>query len=311
MTELGLPDLLGAKAQTAAELASQTGAHEPSLYRLLRMLSSAGLFSEKADHTFELTPLSELLRRDGAGSMRDLAIMLGTEWQWRNWAELMHCVVSGGTAHKKLFGMGSFELFAQDKELGAIFNRAMTSLSSAVAPAIADAYDFSRVGQIVELAGGHGLLLAAMLKKNPQMRGVLFDLPSVIAGAGELLASEGVGDRVELVSGDFFRSVPSGADLYTMKHIIHDWDDEKCIRILTNIRSAMSPDGRVLTIEMVVPEGNEPSPSKILDIEMLVMEGGKERTADEYKALYRSANLELTRIIPTQSPLSLIEAKPS
>jgi hypothetical protein len=178
----------------------------------------------------------------------------------------------------------------------------------AVAP-IVEAYDFSGVGKLVDIAGGHGLLLAGILKANPHLQGVLFDLPYVIEGTGELLEQEGVSDRVQLTSGDFFKSVPAGADAYMMKHIIHDWDDESSIRILRNIRAAMSEGGRVLIIEMVVPEGNEPSPSKALDLLMLVMEGGKERTEKEYRRLLEEAGFRLTRIIPTKSPYSVIEGE--
>ncbi|MDQ6655349.1 MAG: methyltransferase [Verrucomicrobiota bacterium] len=310
-TKLGVPDLLAQKAQTAAELAGQTGAHEPSLYRLLRTLSSAGIFSETADHRFELTPISQLLCGDKPGSMRDFAVMLAEEWQWRDWGELMHCIMTGGTGQEKVFGMDSFEFFTKNPESGAVFNRAMTALSAAVVPAIVEAYDFSRVRQVVEIAGGHGLLLAGVLKASAATRGVLFDLPSVTAGAKELLRREGVEDRVELASGDFFQAVPAGADLYTMKHIIHDWDDERSITILRNIRSAMDPAGKVLIIEMVVPEGNTPSASKFLDLQMLVMEGGKERTEEEYRSLYAAAGFKLTRMIATKSPFSLIEGSPA
>ncbi len=310
--QLGLPDLLHAAGpQTAAQLAAQTGSHEASLYRLLRTLSSAGVFAEDPEARFHLTPLSDLLRSDVPGSMRDLALMLATDWQWQNWGGLADCIATGQDAQKKFHGMGSFDYFAAHPELGAIFHRAMTGLSAAVAPAIAEAYDFSRIGTVLDLAGGHGLLLAAMLNQNPAMRGILFDLPEVIAGAGPLLESAGVRDRVQLVPGDFFQAVTPGADLYTLKHIIHDWDEAESIAILRHVRAAMAdrPESRVCVIEMVVPEGNAGSPAKILDLQMLVMEGGQERTAGEYDALYEAAGLELTRIIPTASPYSLVEAK--
>lgn len=311
LAQLGVPDLLASEPQTAAALAQKVGAHEPSLYRVLRAVAGAGILSEREDHRFELTPISQLLRSDVPGSMRDLAVMFMEEWQWRNWGELTHSVMTGEDTQRKIYGMDSFEYFAANKEVGAVFNRAMTGLSAAVAPAIAEAYDFSRVRTVVEIAGGHGLLIAAMLQRNPAMRGVLFDLPDVIAGASDLLEKEGIRDRVEPIAGDFFQSVTPGADLYTMKHVIHDWDDEKSLRILRNVRSAMDATGRVLIIEMVVPEGDQPSPAKILDLQMLLMEGGKERTAEEYKALYEAADFELVRIVPTKSPFSLIEGKPA
>ncbi len=307
--KLGIADLLAEKPQTAAELAARTETHGPSLYRVLRTLAGAGIFAENAEGKFELTPVASLLRSDAPNSMRDFTIMFGEEWMWRAWGALMHSVKTGEVAHVKVQGMGSFEFFEQNPEAGKIFNRAMTSNSLRIIPAIVEAYDFSGVGKLVDIAGGHGLLLAGILKANPQVQGILFDLPYVIEGAAELLEKENVRSRVELVSGDFFQSVSSGADAYMMKHIIHDWDDEHSIKILRNIRSAMNENGKVLIIEMVVPVGNEPSASKILDIQMLVMETGKERTKDEYRRLLEASGFRLTRIIPTKSPYSVIEGE--
>jgi hypothetical protein len=303
--------LLAEKPQTATELAAKTKTHAPSLYRVLRTLASAGIFTENAGQKFQLTPLAALLRSDVPNSMHDFAIMMGEEWLWAAWGELMYSVKTGGVAHDKVQGMGSFEFFTKNKEAGKVFNRAMNNLSLTVTPAIVEAYDFSGVGKLVDIAGGHGILLAGILKANPQVQGILFDLPTVIEGAGELLEREGVSNRVKLVSGDFFHSVPAGANVYMMKHIIHDWDDERSIKILQNIRSAMNENGKVLILEIVVPEGNEPSPSKALDLMMLVMEGGKERTKDEYRTLLAAAGFKLTRIIPTKSPFSVIEGERS
>ena len=306
---LGLPDLLAAKAQTAQELAVKSGTHAPSLYRLLRTLASIGVFSETVENKFALTPISALLRSDTPHSMRDFAVMMGEDWLWQAWRELPYSVMTGGVAHEKAQGMGSFEFFQKNVEAGKVFNAAMTNLTRAIIPAVVQAYDFSRVGTLVDIAGGHGLLLSGILKANQHLHGVLFDLPFVIAGARHLLMEEGVSDRVELVPGDFFQSIPAGADAYVMKHIIHDWDDDASIRILKNVRSAMSENGRVLVIEMVIPQGSEPSPSKALDILMLVMEGGKERTKEEYAELLKAAGLALTAIIPTNSPYSVIEGQ--
>ncbi len=306
---LGIADSLVERPQPAAELAAKTETHAPSLYRVLRTLASAGVFAENSDGTFELTPVAELLRRDGPNSMRDFAIMLGEEWMWRAWAEMMYGVKTGGVPHVKVQGMSSFEFFERNKDAGEIFNRGMTSNTLRAAPAIVEAYDFSTVSKVVDIAGGHGLLLAGILKANPHLHGVLFDMPFVIEGAGELLEREGVSDRVEMASGDFFESVPAGADAYMMKHIIHDWDDESSVKILRNVRSAMNENGKVLIIEMVVPEGNIPSAAKILDIQMLVMETGKERTEDEYRRLLEASGFRLTRIIPTKSPYSVIEGE--
>jgi ubiquinone/menaquinone biosynthesis C-methylase UbiE len=306
---LGVPDLLAERAQTAEELAAKTDAHAPSLYRLLRTLASIGVFTENAEKRFELTPVSMLLRSDVPNSVRDFAVMMGERWIWQAWGELPYSVQTGGVAHEKAQGMGSFEFFQKNAEAGKVFNAAMTNFTRAIIPAFVEAYDFSSINRLADVAGGHGLLLAGVLKANPHLRGVLFDLPFVIEGAGKLLEQEGVSDRVELVSGNFFESVPAGADAYMMKHIIHDWDDESSIKILKNIRSVMSENGKVLIVEMVVPEGNEPHPSKSLDVLMLVMEGGKERTKGEYRKLLEVSGFRLTRVIPTKSPYSVVEGE--
>lgn len=306
---LGVPDLLAERAHTAEELAAKTNTHAPSLYRLLRTLASIGLFTENAEKKFELTPISTLLRSDAPNSVRDFAVMMGEDWIWQAWGELPYSVQTGGVAHQKAQGMGSFEFFQKNAEAGKVFNAAMTNFTRAIVPAFVEAYDFLSINRLVDVAGGHGLLLAGVLKANPHLRGILFDLPFVIEGAGKLLEQEGVSDRVELVSGSFFESVPADADTYMMKHIIHDWDDESSIKILKNIRSAMSENGKVLIIEMVVPEGNEPHPSKALDVLMLVMEGGKERTKEEYRKLLGASGFRLTRVIPTKSPYSVVEGE--
>jgi ubiquinone/menaquinone biosynthesis C-methylase UbiE len=306
--KLGIPDLLAEKPQTVAELATQTETHESSLYRVLRLLASAGVFAKNSDGKFELTPIAELLRKDAPNSMRDFAILLGEDWMWHAWLELMYSVKTGEVAHEKVQGMSSFEYFEKNEKAGKVFNRAMTNLSQMVVPAIVEAYDFSGAAKIVDIAGGHGFLLSGILKANPHLHGVLFDLPYVIENAGELLEKEGVASRVELVSGDFFESVAAGGDIYIMKHIIHDWNDGRSVKILQSIHRAMNENGKLLIVEMVVPEGNEPSPSKMLDIEMLVMEGGKERTEKEYRDLLAAADFRLTRIVPTRSPYSIVEA---
>lgn len=307
--KLGIADLLADKPQTTEELAVETGTHAPSLYRVLRLLASASVFAENSERKFELTPIAELLRSNAPNSMRDYAIMMGEDWIWQAYGELMYSVKTGGIAHDKVQGMSSFEFYGKNEEVGKIFNRAMTNLSLLTAPAIVEGYDFSGIGKLVDIAGGHGLLLAAILKANPHLQGVLFDLPFVIEGAGELLESEGVAARTEKVSGDFFESVPAGADAYMMKHIIHDWDDQSSIKILQNIHRAMNDDGKVLIVEMVVPEGNEPSPAKGLDLVMLTIEGGKERTESEYIKLLEASGFRLTKIIPTKSPFSVIEGE--
>jgi hypothetical protein len=306
--KLGIADLLADGPKTTSELAAATQSHERSLYRLLRALASVGIFSETKSRTFELTPLAELLVSDRADSMRDIAIFMGEEWHWRVWGNMDYSVRTGKTAWGHVHGAEVFDYFQQNPEQSEIFNRAMTSFSLHAIQGVTDAYDFSGIKKLVDIAGGHGVLLAGVLKANPHLRGVLFDLQHVADGAAPLLKREGVADRVEIASGDFFKEVPAGADAYMMKFIIHDWDDKRSVMILRNIQRAMSDDGRVLIIEMVVPPGNEPHPGKIQDLEMLVSPGGVERTEEEYRDLLAQAGLALQRIVPTQSPLSVVEA---
>lgn len=307
VAKLGIADLLASQPLTASELATLTQTHYPSLYRVLRTLASAGIFTESAEQKFELTPIATLLRSDVPNSMRDFAIMQGEEWNLRGAGELMHSVKTGETAQKKVHGMELFEFLAQHPEDEEVFNRAMTSYSLATIPAIVEAYDFSGIGKLVDIGGGHGVLLSGILKANPPIQGVLFDLSSVIAGAKELLEKESILPRVECITGDFFHSVPSGADVYIMKNVIHDWDDQPSIAILKNIHTAMNGKGKVLLVELVIPEGNEPNLSKLVDLQMLLTSGGKERTKEEYRKLLESSGFKLTNIYPTKSPMSLIE----
>jgi len=305
---LKVADLLAEKPQTISELAAATNTHERSLYRLMRSLASAGVFEETEPKVFALTPYAEPLRSDVPNSMRNGAIFMGEEWHWRVWGDMLHSVQTGKPAWGHVHGAEVFDYFADNPRQAEIFNNAMTDMSVGTAPVVVEAYDFSGIKTLTDIAGGHGYLLARVLKANPGVKGILFDVAPVIEGASALLEEEGVAARVEKVSGDFFASVPKDADAYMMKHIIHDWDDERAIKILQNINQAMSEDGKVLIIETVVPEGNEPHYSKLLDLEMLTSPGGCERTAGEYRELLAAAGLRLTRIVPTKSPFSIIEA---
>ncbi len=310
VAKLGIADFLTEKPLSAGELAQKTNTSEDALYRVLRMLASVGIFKENENHRFELTVLAGYLQSDNPDSLRNYAIMMGEDWLWDNWKEMLYTLQTGKTAQSKVHKMDSFEFFTQNKEAGEIFNRAMTDISKPDIPTFIHAYDFSGIRHIVDIAGGHGKLLAGVLQYNPEMRGTLFDLPSVIEGAGRLLKKEGVEGRVDLISGSFFDSIPGQADAYMMKHIIHDWDDEHCKKILTNIRRVIGNNGKLLILEMVVPEGNQPSPAKVLDIQMLLTAGGKERTEDEFRKLLQDAGFNLAGIIPTQSPMCIIEANP-
>ncbi|HYP49990.1 MAG TPA: methyltransferase [Pyrinomonadaceae bacterium] len=305
--KLGIADLLKDKPVHISELAKQTETHERSLYRVLRALASVGVFAETDPKVFSLTPVAEPLITDRPASMRDLVIFMGEKWHWAVYGEMLYSVQTGKAAWEKVHGQEVFPYFQQNPEEYEIFNRAMTSFSHLAAP-VAEAYDTTEAETLVDIAGGHGALLSAFLKANPNLNGVLFDLPEVVAGAPALLEKEGVAERGETVSGDFFQAVPPGADVYMMKHIIHDWDDARAVKILSNIRAAMKPDGKVLLIEHVVPQGNTPDMSKMMDLEMLVSPGGVERTAEEYTEILAAAGLRLNRIIPTKSPLSIVEA---
>ncbi|MEO7660616.1 MAG: methyltransferase [Pyrinomonadaceae bacterium] len=304
--ELGIADLIHEGRGKVNEMAAVTGAHERSLYRVLRSLASVGVFREISPRTFENTPVSETLRSGTPDSMRSTALFMAAPWHYNVFAEMKHSVMTGETAWEKTHGSGPFD-WLQDRPAEAeLFNNCMTELSVGAAPPVVEAYDFSGINTLADIAGGHGYLLSQILRANPSMRGILFDMEQVIAGADQTLEQHGVSERVEKMSGDFFEEVPA-ADAYIMKHIIHDWDDDRCVTILKNIHRAMTGDGKVLIVEMVVPEGNDPHPSKSLDLEMLASPGGLERTEGEYRDLYAAAGFRLNRIVPTKSPFSIIE----
>lgn len=307
--QLGIAGLLHDGPKTAKELAAATGSHEHSLYRLLRALASVGIFSESADRTFANTPMSDVLRPDAPNSVLNMTLWMLTEKHWRVYGHLDESVRTGETVWDKVHGEPIFNtLFETDRELGELFNKAMTSFSSQTIPAILDAYDFSQFATVADIAGGYGHLLAAVLQKYPGLNGILFEVPPVLAGAPGMMESYGVKDRAALVAGDFYAAIPVKADVYMLKHIIHDWDDEKCRTILGNIRREMADDATVLIIDAVIPGPNEPHFAKFLDLEMLMLPGGMERTGEEFEKLLESAGFRMTRIIPTHSPVSIIEA---
>ena len=306
--KLGVADLLAAGPRPVKELAAATETHGRALYRVLRSLAGVGIFRETAPQVFALTPLAEPLRSEAPNSVRRGMIFMGEGWHWAVWGDLMHSVRTGRPAWGHVHGAEVFDYFADHPAEAEIFNGAMTDMSMSTAPAVVEAYDFSGTGTLADIAGGHGYLLAQVLKANPGMKGVLFDVAPVVAGADALLAREGVAERVEKVAGDFFAGVPAGADAYIMKHIIHDWDDERAGLILKNIRAVMPDHAKVLIVETVVPEGDAPHYSKLLDLEMLASPGGAERTEEEYRALLAGAGLRLTRVVPTGSPFSIVEA---
>jgi hypothetical protein len=307
VAELRIADLLADGSKTAEELALTTKSHSRSLYRLLRACASVGIFSEGSDKRFSLTPMAEFLRSDNPESLRAFAEMLAHGEQFQTWSELDFSIQTGTPAFDKVHGMPIFEYYPTHPKSGQIFNDAMTSMSLGSSRAVMQAYDFSGITKLVDIGGGHGFLLASVLEKYPTMKGVLYDTATIVEEAKGLLEKQGVTNRCETVGGNFFESAPPGGDAYMMKHIIHDWNDEGCIAILKNCRKGITEGGKLLVIEMVVPPGNEPSLSKLLDLQMLAVLPGCERTEEEYSALFGAAGFKLTRIVPTMSPYSVIE----
>ena len=302
---LNIADLLKSGPRTAQELAKAAHVRAPQLYRLLRALASAGVFAETKSGRFKLTPLAATLQTGVPGSMRTTALMLNADWQWDAWQKLLAGVASDDVPFVKAHGMSVFEYLEKHPDDLAAFHELATGLTN---PAIAAAYNFSKFRTLVDIGGSHGALLSTILKAHPSLKGVLFDQPSVIAGAKKSrhLTDPGIARRCRLESGSFFVSVPSGADAYILKYILHDWDDERSVKILSNCRAAMNRNGRVLVVDSVVPPGNKPGYVKLLDIEMLVI-GGRERTKADFSSIFRKSGLKLTRVVATKSPLSIVE----
>ncbi|HYO92848.1 MAG TPA: methyltransferase [Pyrinomonadaceae bacterium] len=306
--KLGLADQLKDGAKTADELAEATATHAPSLYRVMRSLAGAGLLFEDEEKRFSLTPLGATLRSDAPFSLRAFATSELGEVHYPSWGALLHTVRTGERAFDHVFGTDCWDYFSKHPENAQIFNQSMTEVTRVVEPAVARAYDFSGFAKIVDVGGGHGGLLTSILKKSPQSKGVILDSPQVVAGAKARIEAEGLTERCEAVGGNFFESVPEGGDAYIMKHIIHDWDDKEAIAILKNCRRAVKEGGKVILIESVIPKGSEASLAKFADLVMMLIPGGRERTAEEFAALFEAAGFRLERIIPTESPMSVIEA---
>ncbi|MFO0866128.1 MAG: methyltransferase [Gemmataceae bacterium] len=306
--KLKIADHIKAGIRTPADLAAKSGAQVRPLYRLLRALASVEVFAEEADGGFALTPLAEQLT-DELGSMRAPAIMMGDE-HYASWGQLEHSVRTGEPAFDRIYGKPIFQYLGEQPEQAKIFDAAMTGIHGPETPAMVDAYDFSGIQTLVDVGGGNGSLLSAVLRKYPGMKGILFDLPQVVERAKDVLRGQGVADRVRCEPGNFYEGTASGGDAYMMRHILHDWTDEQCGTILGHIRKAIPNSGRLIVIECVIQPGNMPSWGKFLDLNMLVLPGGQERTEAEFRTLLEKAGFRLEKVVPTRTEVSVIEARP-
>jgi SAM-dependent methyltransferase len=306
---LDIPDLLKNGPLPAGEVASRLGANEDFLYRLMRTLGTLGILTEEDNKVFRLSAMGQLLCEDTPNSMKHMALMLGGE-HYEAWGKLSDGVLSGKAPFEIVYGCQCFEYFEKNPQAGEIFNRAMTSLADNKISAVASAYNFSQFKLLVDVGGGHGRLLAGILKHNPNLSGIVFDLPHVVQGATAHFQEAGVADRARTEGGDFFTSVPADGDAYILSHIIHDWSDELARKILKNIHQAMRPNGKLLLAETVITSGQQGLIGTLMDLNMLVMTpGGRERTEEEYRQLLASAGFRLQRVIPATSTSSLIEAE--
>ncbi len=310
VAKLGIADLLKDGAKSVDDLARTTGAHPPSLHRVLRLLASEGVFAETDPGRFELTPLAEPLRGDARESLRARAIFDGEECNWRAWGSLLHSVATGEPAFDHVHGAGLFSYLSRHPAAAAHFDALMTEQTTPWARAVVEAYDFSGIGTLVDVGGGYGALLAAILAAHPPMRGILYDLPHVIAAARPKLEATSVADRCDAIGGNFFEAVPEGGDAYVLKQILHDWDDDRCETILRNCRRVTPKGGRLLVVEALIPPGNEPGYAKFMDLMMLALLTGRERTEEEYRRLLEATGFALSRVVRTPAEVSVIEATP-
>jgi hypothetical protein len=305
---LDLADRLAEGPKSAAEIAGAAELNAPALHRLMRSLASLGILTEKENQRFALTPLGEALKSGAPGSARASILTLCSPWFTAAMGELTYSLSTGKTAFEHINGMPVFDFLGKNPKDASLFSETMIGIHGGEPPAVAAAYDFSKLATIVDVGGATGNMLATILTHHKGPRGILADLPHVVKDAPKLLAAKGVSDRVTIEPHDFFASVPQGGDAYILSHIIHDWSEAQCLTILGNLHKAMTASSRLLIVEMVLPGKDEPHFGKILDMVMLAVPGGEERTADEYGALLAKAGFKLTRVVPTPSAVSIIEA---
>ena len=309
--KLGIADHLAAGPRSAVELAGTTRTHAPSLHRLMRTLAGLGILTERDAQRFALTPLGEALKTGATGSARATLIAFCGQAFWHSWEEILYSLETGKTGFEKACGMPLFEYLAQHPGEAAYFSEAMVGFHGAEPPAVATAYDFSGIKTVVDVGGATGNMLSAILSSHAGPRGVLFDRPHVVSDAPALLKARGVEERVTIVAGDFFETVPAEGDAYLLSHIIHDWNENQCLTILGHCRKVIKPDGRLLIVETVLPTGDTPHQGKVQDMVMLVVPGGQERTEAEYASLLGKAGFRLSRVVPTASVVSVVEAVPA
>jgi len=303
--ELGIADILADGPKTIERLAAKTKTHAPSLYRVLRALAGVGIFREDEDRTFSLTPMGECLK---TGALRSAAVLFNAEYSDKAWEHFLDSVRTGETAFDKAHGMPLAEWLAEHPDAARTFNEANAVKASSSHRAVVDRYDFRGIDTITDVGGGVGALVSEILRAHPAMRAIVADMPHVQEEAEACIRARDLRDRCEFVACDFFRDVPSGSDAYLLSHILHDWPDDKCLEILRNCRRAMTAGSRLLVVEMLIPPGNAPSVAKLLDLEMMVMTGGRERTGEEYESLLREAGFSRLRTITTSEGISILEA---
>jgi hypothetical protein len=306
---LGIADALKDGPRSIDELAAITQTHRPTLLRLMRALASIGVFTHSPNGCFALTPLAQPLQQGAPGSLRALLRQMGGAYRWQPWGELLSSVRMGDPAFARIFGSQVFDYYAHHPDAAALFQEAMNEIAALTAPAVAAAYDFSDVETVVDVGGGYGALLTAILQAQPHVQGVLFEAPTVTEEAARRLETAGVAARCSVAGGDFFESVPAGGDAYLLQFILHDWDDAHALIILRNCRRAMGPQSRLLLIETLIPPDDTPTLGKLMDLEMLVICGGREREESEYHALLAAAGFTYLRTIPTLAPLSILESR--
>jgi O-methyltransferase domain/Dimerisation domain len=311
VAKLGVPDALTAGPRTAHEIALEVGADAEALERLLRALVDIGLLTQTADDRFGLGPAGQLLRSDADGSLRPAAIMYGEPWWWGAWGVLFEAVRTGRTAFDDVHGVGLFEFFASDSNAARLFHSSMQLMTSTEAEAVAAGWDFSQTKRLIDIGGGEGALMGAILGLHRHVSAVIFDRPLAVGGARKRLTSLSSEGRCDFVAGDFFVEVPSGGDTYVLKDIIHDWDDDRATAILRNARQAMASSARLLVVERVLPLGAVPSAAKLVDLSMLVLTGGRERTEAAYTALLARAGFAVTAVAPVNDEISVLEAAPA